>query len=95
MLEISFTNSEIRQLTIWAESTIHGGHYGDGDIILPDENVILTKLKKTNDGTIKLTNRDIEVLLIWAGNAIGSDLQGMTPEEISALQKLKQAKDKA
>lgn len=93
MKEISFSNSEIRLLKIWAENTIHGGHYGNGDIILPDEEVILTKVKNAIDGKIQLKPRDIQVILIWAENMIGSDLKGMTPEEISVVEKLKKARD--
>ena len=88
--EIRFTQSEIRLLMIWGNNTIHGGHYGDGDIVLPDESILLRKLQDNNDGNVLVNQRDLEVLLVWASNTIGGALRGITPEEISVLEKIKQ-----
>ena len=92
MAELKLTSSELRLLIIWAENTIHGGHFGDGDVILPEEDIVLKKIKQSENKIINVNERDLRVIFIWAENSIGSTLEGMTGEEISLINKLKELK---
>lgn len=90
-MELKLTNLELRQLLIWADHTISGGHWGDGDVVFPEEGITLDKLNKSQDGTVEANERDISTMIIWCENAIGKTLKGMTSEEISLIEKLKSA----
>lgn len=91
---LELTPLEIRQLIIWAKNTIEGGHFGDGNVVFPEEGITLYKLENSPDnGNIEVTERDLTMMKIWCENAIGQTLQGMTSEEISVVSKLKKAID--
>ncbi len=90
-MDIALTNLELRQMIIWAENTISGGHFGDGNVIFPEESITMYKLKNSNSGKLDLSERDIRILIIWAENAIGKTLRGITSEEISLIDKLQKA----
>ena len=72
---ISFSGREQYIIKIWSDNVIHGGHWGNGDVVFPDEENLLNKIQHLNNGTVDLLLRDIEVLLVWAGSSMG------TPEE--------------
>ncbi len=90
-MKLELNDLELKQLTIWADHTIAGGHFGDGNVVFPEEEITLNKLKKSQDGKIEVRERDVQVMIIWCENAIGKTLKGMTSEEISLINKLKQA----
>lgn len=92
-MKIELSPLEIRQLIIWAKNTIEGGHFGDGNVVFPEEEVTLYKLEHSEDGQVEVTERDLNILKIWSENAIGQSLHGMTSEEISVVSKLKKAID--
>lgn len=85
-LELSFSAAELRILRIWAESTIHGGHWGDGAVILPDEAAALDLLETLSpDLAADCLPRQIFTFLVWSGES--SD----TPEETILKEKLERA----
>lgn len=95
-LDISFTDREEEILKIWADATIHGGHYGDGDAVFPDEQIVLDKLGKKDSGSVKWTRRNLEIILIWAEHAVGGLKRGketMNIDEFRLLEKIKQVLD--
>ncbi len=90
MIKLRVNALEVKQLLIWAENTISGGHYGDHNVILPEERITLDKLKNNvKDGAIDVNERDLKIMIIWSDNAIGGE--GMISEEISLIEKLKKA----
>jgi hypothetical protein len=83
-MKIKFTASELRLLNIWIDGTVHGGHYGDGDIVFPDEmNLIERLLESHEDMDIEISSRDRDILLIWAASS--TDM----PEELMLFERLK------
>ncbi|HEO66216.1 MAG TPA: hypothetical protein ENI73_10165 [Spirochaetes bacterium] len=92
-MKLELTELELKQLVIWADHTIAGGHFGDGNVVFPEEGITLDKLKNSQDGTLEIRERDVQVMIIWCENAIGKTLKGMTSEEISLIAKLEQAQE--
>jgi hypothetical protein len=90
-LEVYLTKQELKQILVWAENAIEGGHFGDGNIVLPEEEITLKKIKNHEDGNISLGIYDIKIIKYWAESILGSSLKGMISEEISVLEKLKLA----
>ena len=74
MKSIKFTTNEIRIIKLWADNVIHGGHWGDGDVIFPDEAITLEKLNNFEEN-MTFNSRDIDIIVIWA------DTSTDTPEE--------------
>lgn len=89
MQNYNFTGSEIRQILIWAEHAIEGGHFGDGNFMLPEEAITRRKMQEHTSGDINLTKMDLKIIRYWAEGTLGSSLKGMVPEEISVIEKLK------
>lgn len=89
-MTIKLTPLELKQLLIWADNTIAGGHFGDGNVVFPEEGFTLQKLKKSPAGEIEISPRDLKIMLIWVENAVGSTMRGMTSEETSLIAKLKE-----
>jgi len=89
MIILKLTATELEQLKHWADKTIHGGHFGNNDIILPEESIVLDKINRYDEGYIEIDERDLRIIMIWAENTLGSTLKGMTGEEISLINKLK------
>ncbi len=90
-MKLKLTSLEQKQLLIWAENTISGGHYGDSDVVFPEESITLHKLENASEDELEVSERDVRIMLIWCENAIGSTLRGMTSEETSLIAKLKEA----
>ena len=90
MYELNINSLELKHLFIWADKTISGGHFGNGDVIFPEENITLTKLKNSEPGSINVTRKDIEIILIWCEKATG--FHGMIAEEATLISKLMEAK---
>jgi hypothetical protein len=89
-MKIELTVPEVKQLLVWAEHAIEGGHFGDGNFMIPEEEITRNKLKDFKGGTFELSKMDIRILYYWAEANLGSSLNGMIPEEISIVEKLKQ-----
>lgn len=90
-IDLKLSSLEKKQLLIWADHTISGGHWGNGDVVFPEENITLSKIQKSEDGLIQANRQDLRVMLIWCENAVGSTLKGLTPEERSVIDKVKNA----
>lgn len=79
-----FSERELQIIKIWGETVIHGGHWGDGDIIFPDEDILLNVIDRAVAGEeTALTPRNLEILAIW------SDVSSDTPEEQHLKERLR------
>ncbi len=84
---LKFTDSEITVIKVWAENNIHGGHWGDGDFFIPEEEIILQKLDNVKNGKININEFEAGIILTWS-----ESLRGVyTMEDESAIRKLKEA----
>ena len=90
MLEILLSQSEIDVIKIWADNTIHGGHWGDGDFMIPEENIILNKFDKVKNGKVYLTKNEVQIILTWSESSYGIH----TLEEENVINKLKSTIEK-
>lgn len=90
MLEIPLSQSEINVIKIWADNTIHGGHWGDGDFMVPEENIILDKFNKIKNGKFHLNRNEVRIILTWSESSHGIN----TIEEENVIKKLKSAIEK-
>jgi len=43
-LKLYLSVTEVDSIKAWADKIIHGGHWGDGDIVIPEESIILNKI---------------------------------------------------
>jgi hypothetical protein len=84
-MEFTFTDREVRVIKIWADSFIHGGHWGDGDVIVPEEDIIINKLNSIKDNVISLNENEAKIILAWSDSTLGI----YTMEEESVLKKLR------
>lgn len=90
MREILLSQSEIDVIKIWADNTIHGGHWGDGDFMIPEENIILDKFDKVKNGKVYLTKNEVRIILTWSESSYGIH----TLEEENVINKLKSTVEK-
>ncbi len=86
---IHLTESQKNVIKIWADKTIHGGHWGNGDFMVPEESIILKKIENSNGGRISLTSNEVRIILVWSESSRGIH----TLEEESTIQKLKSITD--
>ncbi len=49
-MDLQLTDRKAKAIRIWADSVIHGGHWGDGDAIIPEEDIIIRKLDSRENG---------------------------------------------
>ena len=78
--------TEIRILRIWADTVMHGGHWGDGAVVLPDEADALARLDAAAAGEPPaLSARHFFTFLVWSGASTE------TPEEILLRERLEAA----
>jgi len=84
-MELVLTGSEVNVVKIWAESSIHGGHWGDSDLIIPEEDIILNKINNMNDYRINISKNEARIILTWSETSFGIH----TTEEESVINKLK------
>jgi len=85
-LIISLNAVELRILGIWAEAILHGGHWGDGAVILPDEEAAMQLLKSAQaNSALACTPRSIFTFLVW------SSASSETPEEQILREKLEKS----
>lgn len=73
-MKYNLTEKEINIIKIWADNTISGGHWGDGDAIFPDEGIVLKKISEFDGMKIDLTQRDMDIIKIWAESYLGGNL---------------------
>lgn len=84
-MNIYLTEGEINVIKIWADNTIHGGHWGDGDLMVPEEEIILKKINSMKDNTLTLTEHEAMIILGWSDSTYGIH----TMEEDNVVRKLK------
>ena len=97
-VDIAFTDHEKELLELWADSTIHGGHYGDGDAVFPDEQLVLNKLREKARPRVRWTRRNLEIILIWAEHAVGGLRPGkeaLNIDESRLLEKIRRTLDES
>jgi len=83
-MKIKLSPGEIQVIKIWAENNIHGGHWGDGDIIVPEEEIILNKLNSAKNGNVDFTPNEARIILMWSNSSMGIN----TYEESTVIKKL-------
>ena len=84
-MDLPLTDREVKAIRIWADSVIHGGHWGDGDAIIPEEDIIIKKLDSRENDVISLNEQEAKIILSWSDITLGIH----TLEEESVLKKLK------
>lgn len=81
-----FSERELHIIRIWGDNVIHGGHWGDGDVIFPDEDILMRVIARAVPGEdTALTPRNLEILAIW------SDTSTDTPEEQQLRHRIREA----
>ena len=88
-MDLVLTDREARAIKIWADSVIHGGHWGDGDAVIPEEDIIVRKLNHIEGDVISLNEQEVRIILSWSDSTLGIH----TLEEESVLKKLKSLLD--
>jgi len=88
-MKVNLNKSEIKQILVWAEHMIEGGHFGDGNFMIPEEAGIRDKLQHFEGEEIELSAIDLKIIKYWAEGTLGSILRASLPEEISVIDKLK------
>ena len=80
---MNFSSVEIRILRIWADAVMHGGHWGDGAVVLPDEAAALERVDRAKNGDpVEMSTRHLFTFLVWSGASTE------TPEEIELRERL-------
>ena len=81
-----FSERELTIIRVWSDTVIHGGHWGDGDVVFPDEDILLNLLQNARPGEdVPLRPRNLEILRIW------SDTHSGTPEEDGLRERILEA----
>jgi hypothetical protein len=83
VLELS--DREARAIQIWAESIVHGGHWGDGDMAVPEEEILMRKLGTMEDNKLSISETEAKIILAWSDSTLGI----YTLEEDSVIKKIK------
>ncbi len=83
-MEFTFTEGEVHVIRVWADSSIHGGHWGDGDVIVPEEEIILKKLDNMKDNVLTLNEKEAQIIMTWSDSTYGIH----TLEEESVIKKI-------
>ena len=89
-MEIIFTQQEIKIIKIWADNNIHGGHWGDGDVMVPEEEILLKKIYEMTDGRLNLRKNEAKLILTWSESSHGI----YTLEEDSIIKKIQMLAEK-
>jgi hypothetical protein len=84
---IRLSPAEVAVIRIWADENIHGGHWGDGDFMVPEENIILQKINDARDGQVDLSPTEVKIVLAWSESSRGIH----TMEEASVIKKIRTA----
>ncbi len=70
-MEISLSENERQVIQHWAEKNMHGGHWGDGDIEIPEESILLGKIRNMDKNIVNLTDMEARIILMWSRSALG------------------------
>ena len=85
-MDLRLSETEVRAIRIWADNAIHGGHWGDGDLEIPEESILLKKLETIENDTVTITEHEARILLMWSRSTLGIH----TVEEHQVMSKLKE-----
>ena len=86
-VQLPLNDREKKLVLLWSESSISAGHWGDGDAILPEEEILRDKVMGLNgEGTIGLGRMETRILRQWVarGNN-GTPEESMLADKISHL----------
>lgn len=61
---IKLSKEQRDRVVFYSSQIIQGGHWGDGDVVLPEENILIEKLKGEND-EIQINQQEMKVLFNW------------------------------
>ncbi len=84
-MDLPLSENEARAIKIWADSAIHGGHWGDGDVEVPEETILLKKLENIQLDKISITPHEAKIMLMWSESTLGIH----TIEEERVIKRLK------
>ena len=71
---------------MWGDTVINGGHWGNGKVLFPDEEIALDYIKSLDPDTpVSLSRQLSRVFLIWSEKAAL-----ISPEEQQLVGKLEQ-----
>ena len=84
-MTIQLSDREARAIQIWAQSVIHGGHWGDGDVIVPEEDILLNKLTSMKNNRLSISETEAKIILVWSDSTLGIH----TIEEDSVVKKIR------
>lgn len=84
-MTVKLSENEVNVIKVWADTCIHGGHWGDGDIVIPEEDIILKKLENMKGDRLTLTENEARLILMWSDSSRGIH----TMEESNVIKKLK------
>jgi hypothetical protein len=84
-MTIQLSDREARAIQIWAESVIHGGHWGDGDAVVPEEDILLNKLTSMKNNRLSISETEARIILVWSDTTLGIH----TIEEDSVVKKIR------
>jgi hypothetical protein len=70
-MDISLSENEKNVIRLWAEHNIHGGHWGDGDLEIPEEKILLDKISNLKNGTLSITETEARIIMMWSRSTLG------------------------
>ena len=83
MIHLPLSEREKTIVRLWADRTISGGHYGDGDAVAGEE--ISLTIKMTRPGPVDVGASEMRFLMHWMRKSTD------TPEESEVLDKIRDA----
>ncbi len=86
MIAITVTEQEKKQLIFFAEKALQGGHWGSGELEIPEERQVYEIILRSS-GTVELTMRQVELFLNWFFEATQHGTY-LLPEDMSILEKI-------
>ena len=87
MFKIEFHELEKRRLLSYEDLSVRGQlHWGDGEIIIPEEQILLQKIREAED-SLTMNFEQLELLINWFLDATGGGML-LLGEDISILNKI-------
>lgn len=87
-LTIKLTPQQQRIMVVIGENNIHGGHYGNESVVIPEEDMMLKILKSATFGLFKINRHRLDTLFIWMENEYGTSFNGLSEYENDLLKHL-------
>jgi len=79
-MRVSFSDTEKRILELWYISKVYGGHWGDNFFAIPEEEILINKIK--NNDEVEIDSIYKRILKYW------SEESNDTPEEEELRKKI-------